>query len=199
MTIEDQTTSTDVVTCGGASRRHALAGLAAAVGTLCAACSSSSKGSSGSPATSQAGTGMSSSSSSASSSAPASSSGSSSDTAASSSGSASGSSSASGSGSAGSGGTALAPVSAVPVGGGKILADQSIVLTQPTAGTIKAFSAVCTHQGCTVASVEKSLITCPCHGSQFSITDGSVANGPATQPLAAKQVKVENGQILLVS
>lgn len=197
MTIEDQTTSSDVVTCG-ATRRHALTGMAVAVGAFCAACSSSgSKGASASPTTGQtdagSGTAMSSSSS-------PTASGSSSDTAASSSGPESGSTSTSGSGSAsGSGGTALAPVSAVPVGGGKILTDQSIVLTQPSAGTIKAFSAVCTHQGCTVTSVDNSVITCPCHGSQFKITDGSVANGPATRPLAAKQVKVENGQIMLVS
>ncbi|NUR62334.1 MAG: Rieske (2Fe-2S) protein [Catenulispora sp.] len=197
MTIEDQTTPSDVVTCGGATRRHALAGLAVAAGALCAACSSSSsKGASGAPSTSQPGAGSGTSMSS-----PPASSGSSSDTAASSSGSTSGSASgsSSSSGSAGSGGTALAPVSAVPVGGGKILADQGIVLTQPSAGTIKAFSAVCTHQGCSVATIEKSLITCPCHGSQFKIADGSVANGPATQALAPKQVKVENGQILLVS
>lgn len=172
-------------TCAGTSRRNALVGLAVAAGALCAGCSSSSGGHSGSPATSQPGTAGSSTTSSASQSPTANS---------------SSASSASGSSTApAAGGTALAQVSAVPVGGGKILADQQIVLTQPTAGDIKAFSAVCTHRGCTVGSVDSSVITCPCHGSQFKITDGSVATGPATQPLAPRQVKVENGQILLVS
>lgn len=93
--------------------------------------------------------------------------------------------------------TALAPASSVPVGGGTILADHQIVLAQPTAGAFKAFTAVCTHQGCTVASIEKGLIVCPCHGSRFHLSDGSVANGPAGQPLAPIAVKVANGQIML--
>ncbi|GAA1954856.1 Rieske (2Fe-2S) protein [Catenulispora subtropica] len=190
MTLDAQTTPTELVSCGGATRRHALAGLAAAAGALCAGCSSSgSKDNSGAPPTSQpaGGSTTAASSSSVGSSSPASSSGSSDGTTAS-------------SGSApGAGGDALAPVSAVPVGGGKILADRQIVLTQPTAGDIKAFSAVCTHQGCTVASVDGQLITCPCHGSQYKITDGSVVTGPASRALAPHRVKVENGQILLVS
>jgi Rieske Fe-S protein len=46
-----------------------------------------------------------------------------------------------------------------------------------------------------VSSVQNGLIVCPCHGSSYHITDGSVANGPATQPLAAISVKVSGGQI----
>ncbi len=78
----------------------------------------------------------------------------------------------------------------VPVGGGTILADQRVVVTQPVAGTYKAFTAVCTHQGCTVASVASGTITCPCHNSQFSATDGSVQSGPAPAPLASIPVTV---------
>ena len=85
--------------------------------------------------------------------------------------------------------------SAVPVGGGTILADQKIVVTQPTAGTYKAFTAVCTHQGCTVASVANGTITCPCHGSTFSAADGTVQAGPAPSPLASIPVTVSGTTI----
>jgi Rieske Fe-S protein len=78
----------------------------------------------------------------------------------------------------------------VPVGGGTILADQKVVVTQPEAGTYKAFTAVCTHQGCTVASVANGTITCPCHGSTFSAADGSVQGGPAPSPLTSIPVSV---------
>ncbi|XAS75193.1 Rieske (2Fe-2S) protein [Dermatophilaceae bacterium Sec6.4] len=92
-------------------------------------------------------------------------------------------------GSAAGGQTAVTvPVDEVPVGGGKILAKQAVVVTQPSAGVFKAFSAVCTHQGCIVAQIKDKMIGCPCHGSEFSITDGSVLNGPATTPLPAKTV-----------
>ena len=74
-------------------------------------------------------------------------------------------------------------------------ANQQVVVTQPSPGTFKAFSAVCTHAGCTVGSVAGGTINCPCHGSKFNITDGSVANGPAKQPLPAKQVSVEGGTL----
>jgi Rieske Fe-S protein len=87
----------------------------------------------------------------------------------------------------------------VPVGGGKILADQKVVITQPTAGTFKAFSATCTHQGCTVADVSGGTINCKCHGSKFSDTDGSVKNGPASNPLAAVPITVSGDSITLSS
>ena len=92
---------------------------------------------------------------------------------------------------------ALAASSAVPVGGGLILTDRQIVLSQPTAGAFKAFTAVCTHQGCTVSSIANGIITCPCHGSRFHLADGSVDSGPATQPLAPVAIKVVDGQITL--
>jgi Rieske Fe-S protein len=93
------------------------------------------------------------------------------------------------------GGTVLGAASGVPVGGGKIFEDQAVVVTQPTAGTFHAFSAICTHQGCTVDSVAGGTINCPCHGSKFSVTDGSVAKGPAKKPLTAKQVSADGGQL----
>ena len=85
----------------------------------------------------------------------------------------------------------------VPVGGGAILSAQQVVVTQPQAGTYKAFSAVCTHEGCLVASVSNNAIVCPCHGAQFSATDGAVLGGPAPAPLAAVPLTVSGDTITL--
>jgi Rieske Fe-S protein len=103
----------------------------------------------------------------------------------------------SGGGGGGGGGETLGPTSDVPTGGGVIYTDQEVVVTQPTAGDFVGFSAICTHQGCTVGEVAGSTINCPCHGSQFSIEDGSVVNGPATQPLPKKDVTVKGNNITL--
>ncbi len=103
-----------------------------------------------------------------------------------------------GGGDGGGGATTSGPIgktSEVPVGSGKIFAADKVVVTQPTQGDFKAFSAICTHQGCLVAKVEGQDIDCTCHGSQFSITDGSVVTGPATRPLASLQVTVKGGEI----
>jgi Rieske Fe-S protein len=86
----------------------------------------------------------------------------------------------------------------IPVGGGTIFPDEKLVVTQPTKGDFKAFSAVCTHAGCLVNQVADKQIKCPCHFSRYSITDGSVEGGPAPQPLAKKTVKV-TGDTLTVS
>ena len=86
----------------------------------------------------------------------------------------------------------------IPVGGGKIFPDQQIVVTQPTKGEFKAFTAVCTHQGCIVSKVEDQEIKCGCHFSRFSIEDGHVEGGPAPKPLAEKAVQV-SGDTLTVS
>ncbi|MFE5540721.1 Rieske (2Fe-2S) protein [Streptomyces sp. NPDC056492] len=95
-------------------------------------------------------------------------------------------------------GKALLKSSAVPVGGGTILKDEKLVVTQPTAGSFRCFTAVCTHQGCLVNKVADGTIDCPCHGSRFQITDGAVTHGPATRPLAEKQITVApDGEISL--
>jgi nitrite reductase/ring-hydroxylating ferredoxin subunit len=91
---------------------------------------------------------------------------------------------------------ALASTSDVPVGGGKILADKKIVLTQPKSGEFHGFSAVCTHAGCTVGSVSGGTINCPCHGSKFNITSGAVVNGPAASPLPPVNIKVQGTSIV---
>ena len=90
----------------------------------------------------------------------------------------------------------LASTSDVPVGGGTILTDKKIVITQPHAGTFDAFTAVCTHEGCIVTTVSGGTINCPCHGSKFSIDNGSVVNGPATRPLAPVSIKVQGTSIV---
>ena len=95
------------------------------------------------------------------------------------------------------GGTALGATSDVPVGSGTIFADERVVVTQPAEGDFKAFTAVCTHQGCLVGQVDGEEIQCPCHGSVFSIADGSVLNGPATSPLSEVGISVEGDQITL--
>ncbi|MET7285626.1 Rieske (2Fe-2S) protein [Streptomyces sp. NPDC005573] len=94
-------------------------------------------------------------------------------------------------------GQVLARTAEIPEGGGKIFRERKIVVTQPSKGEFKAFSAVCTHQGCTLAKVADGTIDCPCHGSRFRVTDGSVAHGPATRPLPAEAIKVEGNSIHL--
>ena len=83
----------------------------------------------------------------------------------------------------------------IPVGGGKILTDQKVVITQPTEGDFKAFTAVCTHQACLVTSVEGGTINCSCHGSKYDIATGEVKQGPSTKPLPEKTVSVSGDGI----
>lgn len=94
-------------------------------------------------------------------------------------------------------GGVLAKKSDIPVGGGKIFGAELVVVTQPTAGTFVAFSAICSHQQCVLAKVEGGMINCGCHNSRFSLTDGSVKGGPATAPLERKQLKIEGNDIKL--
>ncbi|MGA9746266.1 MAG: Rieske (2Fe-2S) protein [Nocardioides sp.] len=92
---------------------------------------------------------------------------------------------------------ALAATGDVPSGGGMVLPDDQVVITQPSDGEFKAFTAVCTHQKCVVASVSDGTINCDCHGSKYSIEDGSVANGPATEGLEEIAITVDGDQITL--
>ncbi|WP_228991495.1 Rieske (2Fe-2S) protein [Streptomyces sp. DH8] len=92
-------------------------------------------------------------------------------------------------------GAELARTADVPVGGGTVLKERKVVVTQPTEGEFKAFSAVCTHASCLVSTVSDGSIACPCHGSRFSITDAAVEAGPATRPLPAVRISVSGGAI----
>ena len=102
----------------------------------------------------------------------------------------------SGGGSGSAEGGPLVATSEVPVGGGVIVADRNLVATQPTEGTFKVFSAICTHRSCPVTKVAGGTIDCPCHGSRFSIEDGSVAQGPAESPLEEVAFEVIDGEIV---
>lgn len=94
-------------------------------------------------------------------------------------------------------GTELGKSSEVTVGGARIYSDHNVVVSQPSQGEFKAFSAVCTHQGCVVGEISGDKAVCPCHNSQFSITDGSVVEGPASEPLPEQAVSVEGDTLVL--
>ena len=93
--------------------------------------------------------------------------------------------------------TEIAQLSDIPVGGSIVvmLGGKQVVLSQPEAGTVKAFSAVCPHQGCIVAPKEKEL-DCPCHGSRFDSSTGEVLEGPATRALSAVPVTVNGTSVM---
>jgi Rieske Fe-S protein len=110
--------------------------------------------------------------------------------------------------SGGSSSSSLVATTDVPVGGGVFVKDGKIVanpgpqeqltavVTQPTAGTYKAFTTTCTHMHCTVVAITNGAIVCPCHGSQYSIKDGSVLGGPAPKPLTSIAVKVDGADVV---
>ena len=87
----------------------------------------------------------------------------------------------------------LTTTAAVPVGSGVIVDD--VVVTQPTAGVFKGFSAACPHAGCNVSRVTDGKIICPCHGSAFNV-DGSVDKGPAKTPLEPRPITVRGDSIV---
>ena len=92
----------------------------------------------------------------------------------------------------------LAQVSDIPVGGAvsaTTAAGDPIIIAQPTAGEVVAFSAICTHRGCTVAPDDKRLL-CPCHGSTYDLATGDNTAGPAPSPLAKVTVTVEGDEVV---
>jgi Rieske Fe-S protein len=92
-------------------------------------------------------------------------------------------------------GQQVAKTSDIEVGGGQVFADQEVVVTQPTAGQFKCFTAICSHQGCIVSDVADGTINCDCHGSEYSIENGDVEHGPATFPLAEVPITVSGDEI----
>ena len=93
----------------------------------------------------------------------------------------------------------LGAAGAIPVGGGMIFTAARVVVTQPARGQYRAFSAVCTHVGCVVNQVTGGTIDCPCHGSRFKISNGAAVTGPASAPLPARQIKIVDGEVVLLS
>lgn len=107
-----------------------------------------------------------------------------------------------GTGGGGAGGGAMAgeelgSVGEVPVGGGKVFTAAKVVVTQPTEGKYRAFSAICTHMQCLVDQVADGTIDCPCHGSKYNFRNGQVVAGPAPSPLPREHIKVRHGKIKL--
>lgn len=94
-------------------------------------------------------------------------------------------------------GEVLGPVDQVAVGSGVVYDGPKVVVTQPTQGDVRGFTAVCPHQGCLVSEVTNNEILCPCHGSLFSAEDGAVLTGPATSGLAPVDVSVVDDQVVL--
>jgi nitrite reductase/ring-hydroxylating ferredoxin subunit len=90
---------------------------------------------------------------------------------------------------------AFARTTDIPVGGGRIYPDVPVVVTQPTPGVFRGFGTVCTHDGCQLTSVADGTINCPCHGSRYAITDGSVVHGPARTGLRTEALTVDGGCI----
>ena len=86
----------------------------------------------------------------------------------------------------------------IPVGGGRVFPERRVVVTQPTAGEFRGFGIVCTHDGCELNAVADGTINCPCHGSRYAITDGSVVQGPARTGLRVEQVAVDGDHVVLL-
>lgn len=98
---------------------------------------------------------------------------------------------------------AVARTSDVPVGGALGITLPSggapAYVVQPAAGQFKAFSGTCTHAGCTVEFLEgRREFRCPCHGSVFDASSGSVLVGPASVPLPQIPIRISAGQIDIV-
>lgn len=94
-----------------------------------------------------------------------------------------------------SGPVGLGSTDQVPVGGAALFREAKVVVAQPVKGEFKAFSAVCTHQGCVLASLKRDVAGCPCHGSEFNALTGAVVQGPATRPLPKVTLTVEGGKM----
>ena len=92
-------------------------------------------------------------------------------------------------------GSALAAMDDIPSGGGLVLADAKVVLTKADDGTVRAFSSICTHQGCPVSEVADGRISCPCHGSEFDANTGEVVKGPASRSLPTVAVAIKDGEV----
>ena len=87
--------------------------------------------------------------------------------------------------------------SEVPVGGGHVFPEARVVVTQPAPGEFRGFGIVCTHDACELNAVANGTINCPCHGSRYAITDGSVVRGPARTGLRVERIAVDGGRIVV--
>jgi Rieske Fe-S protein len=75
--------------------------------------------------------------------------------------------------------------------------DDSAVVVN-VGGSVRAFRAVCTHEGCPLGwNAQQHLIRCPCHGGAYD-TSGHVVSGPPPAPLTELRAVVEHGVIYVV-
>jgi Rieske Fe-S protein len=95
-----------------------------------------------------------------------------------------------------SGADVLVALGDVPAGGGVVVRKAGVVVTRSAGGDVHAFSATCTHQGCTVSGVSGGTINCPCHGSRFDAATGRVVQGPATKALPRIDVRVSGNDVV---
>jgi arsenite oxidase small subunit len=96
------------------------------------------------------------------------------------------------------GGPAIARTSEVPPASAVTFRDsgQPAVLVHLQSGDFVAYSAVCTHQGCTV-TYRNGQLACPCHGSVFDpANNGQVISPPANRPLPQIPVEVRGGEVV---
>jgi thiosulfate dehydrogenase [quinone] large subunit len=100
-------------------------------------------------------------------------------------------------------GTLLGPAKDVPKGRAATFTIPSTgdpgIIVQPTTGQFLAYDAVCPHAGCAVSYyASNDVFVCPCHGSEFQVSNGAVLNGPAPRGLAPlKVVKESDGNLYL--
>lgn len=86
----------------------------------------------------------------------------------------------------------------IPVGTGKkVQVDDSltILVTHPTEGNFRAFSATCTHSGCIVSGVQEGQIACACHGARFNTESGEPESGPARRALGKITIEVRGNEL----
>lgn len=94
-------------------------------------------------------------------------------------------------------GDTLAQLDDVPVGTSKLITtdtEDEIIITRIGENEVKAFSAICTHKGCTVMA-DTAPLMCPCHGSTYDPQTGENISGPAPEPLPEISVEIVDGAI----
>jgi cytochrome b6-f complex iron-sulfur subunit len=98
--------------------------------------------------------------------------------------------------------TPVIPVADLPVGGqASVSVDgRTLLLNRASEDTVQAFSAACTHQGCTVAPGQdqgRPTFACPCHGSHFDVATGVPYGGPAKKPLTEFTAAVDGDSVVV--
>ncbi len=94
------------------------------------------------------------------------------------------------------GNTPIASTADVPVNSGALFEADGYVVTQPKAGQFIGFDSLCTHEGCPIDVFDTpGKMSCSCHSSDFTLTDGKPTAGPARKPIPKKPIIVEGGQI----